>query len=729
MLDWTIIPRNLPPLRSSRRGFLIGAASVAGGLAIGFHPIAATAQAAAETLNPLETLVLIGADDRVTIMSSQFDMGQGAYHGLATLVLEELGARWDQVEVAGGWGNPNLFGNPAMGGFQGTGGSTSMSVAWDRYRLAGATAREMLVAAAAEHWGVPAGEISVADGQITHPTAGNLPFGAVAAAAAALPVPAEPALKSPADWTIIGDEALRRFDSAPKTNGTHDFTLDIQLPGMLTAVMIHPPRFGATVASFDAGDALAMPGVVDVVATSRGVAVVGEHMWAALRARDAVTVDWDETAAETRGTDAIMAEYHRLAGTAPMAMAMSEGDTATALEGAAQVLEAEFEFPFLAHAALEPLNAVAARAEDGTVEVWGGMQMPDLYQMVLTEIAGVTPDKLRLHVMKTGGGFGRRAVFDADVLAEAVAVARALDWRAPVKVQWTRENDMRGGRYRPAYVHKVRAGLDAEGRLAGWDHHIVGQSIIAGGPFAMMIEDGIDVTSVEGALHLPYDIPNRSVGLTTTDVRVPVLWWRSVGSTHNAYVVETFLDELAAAAGKDPLDFRMEMMAASPRHAAVLSLAAEKAGWDTPPPEGRFRGIALAESFETYVAQVAEISLGERGVRVHKVVCAVDCGIAINPDNIRAQMEGSIGFGLGAILDEEVTMTEGVVDQGNYDGYPPLRIDAMPEVEVHIVPSTERPTGVGEPGVPPIGPAVANAIRAATGRPVRVLPINKALQV
>jgi isoquinoline 1-oxidoreductase beta subunit len=354
--------------------------------------------------------------------------------------------------------------------------------------------------------------------------------------------------------------------------------------------------------------------------------------------------------------------------------------------------------------------------------------MPDLYQMVAASVAGVPPERVRLHVMKTGGGFGRRGVADADVIVEAVAAARALDWRAPVKVQWTREDDMKGGRYRPAYVHRVRAGLDAEGRLMAWDHHIVGQSIMAGGPFEAMIQGGIDPTSVEGALHLPYAIPNRRVGLTTTDVRVPVLWWRAVGSTHTAYVVETFLDELAESAGSDPLEFRLAMMAESPRHAGVLRLAAEKAGWGGSLPEGRARGIAMAESFQTYVAQVAEVSIVDGAVRVHKVVCAVDCGVPINPDNIRAQMEGGIGFGLGAILAEELTLTGGEVDQANYDAYTPLRIEGMPEVEVHIVPSTERPTGVGEPCVPPIGPAVANAIYALTGRRVRSLPIAKAMQ-
>jgi isoquinoline 1-oxidoreductase beta subunit len=365
--------------------------------------------------------------------------------------------------------------------------------------------------------------------------------------------------------------------------------------------------------------------------------------------------------------------------------------------------------------------------DDGVLEIWAGHQMPDMYQAIAAEIAGVTPDKVVLHVMTTGGGFGRRAVFDADVVGEAVAAARAIGWRAPVKVQWTRDNDMKGGRYRPAYVHAIRAGLDDAGQIVGWDHHIVGQSIMDGGPFAAMIKDGVDPTSVEGAQHLPYAIPNRTVGLTTASVGVPVLWWRAVGSTHTAFAVETFLDELAAAAGKDPLDFRMAMLEGSPRHAAVLKLAADKAGWGTPPPAGRFRGLALAESFSTYVAQVVEIEMTDTGPAVRRVVCAVDCGVAINPDTVRAQMEGAIGFGLGAALAEEITLVDGAVQQANYDTYTPLRIDAMPQVEVHIVPSTERPTGVGEPGVPPIGPAVANAIRAATGKPVTVLPISKAM--
>lgn len=720
----------LPPLQPTRRGFLLAAAAVAGGLAVGFRPGESSAEDAAGSaaINPFEAYVTITADDRVTVVSSQFDMGQGSYHGVATLVLEELGARWDQIEVVGGWGDSKKYGNLAQGGqFQLTGGSSSMASSWDRYRMAGSAARQMLVAAAAEEWGVPAAEIAVAGGKLSHPSGRNAPFGAFAAQAASMPVPASVALKEPAQWTVIGNDEVRRYDSASKANGTHGFTIDLQLPGMLTAVMIHPPKFGARVRSFDAEAAKALPGVVDVVETPRGVAVVGQHMWAAMKGREAVAVEWDAAAAETRGSAEIMTQYRQLAAGAPAILVSREGDAASAMAGAARVVEARYEFPYLAHAALEPLNAVARMNADGTLEVWGGHQAPDLYQYVASQVAGTTPDKIRLHVMKTGGGFGRRAVFDADVIVEAVATARALGWRAPVKLQWMRENDMKGGRYRPAYVHSLRAGLDANGRIVAWEHHIVGQSIMKGTQFEQFMKNGIDPSSVEGAHVLPYAMPSRSLGLTTTDVGVPVLWWRAVGSTHNAFAVEAFIDELAKAADRDPLEFRLAMLDGSPRHANVLRLAAEKAGWDKPPPAGRARGIALAESFNTIVAQVAELSVGNDGVRVHKVVCAVDCGVAINPDNVRAQMEGGIGFGLGAILAEELTLSGGVVDQGNYDTYKPLRIDAMPEVEVHIVPSSERPTGVGEPGVPPIGPAVANAIHAATGTPVRRLPITKAL--
>ena len=714
---------------TSRRNFLIGAAAAGSALVVGFRPGAVALAEEDAPVNPLSAYVTIAEDNTITVHSAHFDMGQGAYHGIATLVKEELGCSWDQMSVIGAAGDVRLYGNLAWGGFaQGTGGSTAMASSWGRYRTAGATAREMLKAAAADSWGVAAGDVVAENGMLSGPGGQQATYGEMAAKAADMPVPAEVALKPASAWTDIGNEETLRFDRVGKTDGSQDFTIDVKLPGLLTAVPIHPPKFGATVASFDAAEAKAVKGVVDVVRTPRGLAVVGEHMWAAIKGRDLVSVEWDESGAETRGSEAILADYRAQSVNEPTVFARNDGNAAEALAGADRVVEATYEFPFLAHAALEPLNAVVHRNEDGIIEVWGGHQIPDMYQMASAQVAGVDPSQVKMHVMKSGGGFGRRAVADADVIVEAVATARALGWRAPVRMQWTREDDMAAGRYRPAYVHRLRAGLDAEGNIVAWDNHIVGQSILGGTPFEGMIENGVDATSVEGSNTLPYAIPNLSVGLTTTDVKVPVLWWRAVGSTHTAYATEAFFDELATAAGRDPVEWRMELIRDHPRHTETLKLVAEKANWGGPVPEGRFRGVSLHESFSSVVAQIAEVSVEGTDVRVHKVWCAVDCGIAINPDTIKAQMEGGIGFGLGSILTEELTLADGgTVEQGNYDMYSILSIDQMPEIEVHIVPSDNAPTGVGEPGTPPIGPAVANAVFAATGKRIYTLPFAKGL--
>jgi isoquinoline 1-oxidoreductase subunit beta len=712
--------------KPSRRSFVLGSAAVSGALVIGFRPSGAAAQSAVAGARQLTEYVRIGADNSVTVLSAHMDMGQGIYHGLATLVNEELRADWSQIRVEGGAGNPKAFGNILWGGsIQGTGGSTGMASSFDRYRQAGAAAREMLVQAAARDWNVKASEISVERGVLRHGSK-QATFGAMAEKASQQAVPTNVPLRDAKDWIYIGKgrDAVGKFDSLAKSTGKQDFTIDVKLPGLLTAVMIHPPLFGATVKSFDASKAKAMAGVVDVVQVPRGVAVVADHMWHALKAREAVTVVWDDSKAEKRSSKELMASYRDTARKPGAANAAVVGNVGTAMAGAAKVLEATFEFPYLAHAALEPLNAVA-RITGGRVEVWGGHQMPDIYQAIAAQTAGVTPDRVTMHVMKTGGGFGRRAVADGDIIQEAVAVSRAIGGR-PVKVQWDRENDMRGGRYRPAYVHYLKAGLDKDGNVTAWYNHIVGQSIMTGSPFeAGYVRNGIDPTSVEGAQKLPYAFPNMKVDLTTTKVGVPVLWWRAVGSTHTAYAVEAFIDELAEAAGKDPIQFRLGMMKDSPRHVGVLRLAAEKAGWGQPLPAGRFRGVALAESFNTFVAQIAEVSVINGQPKVHRVVCAVDCGVAVNPDNIRAQMEGGVGFGLGAVLKSQLTLDNGKVVEGNFDGYEVLRMDEMPEVEVHIVPSTASPTGVGEPGVPPIGPAVANAFYQATKRRVRVLPFSR----
>jgi isoquinoline 1-oxidoreductase beta subunit len=720
-----------PQPKATRRSFILSALAVGGSLVIGFRSPSSAQEKKADTtpVNPLAAYIKIDADNKVTIYSSQFEMGQGAYHGIATLVNEELGADWTNISVEGGYGNTALYGNIAWGGVaQGTGGSTSMASSWERYRKAGAAARMMLISAAAKQWNVPEAEIKTEMGKLTHASGKSAMYGELAAAAAASNIPADVPLKAKEQWTQIGSDKLKRYDSKVKTNGTQAYTIDVKLPDMKTAVMIHPPMFGATVKSFDASKAKAVKGFIDAVQIPRGVAVIADNMWNAIKAREAVTVEWDDSAAEKRGSAEIMTEYRDQAAKPGIAIARDDGNIEDGFKNAASIMEATFEFPYLAHAALEPLNAVAQKTGD-MIEVWGGHQMPDLYQYIASQVGGTTPDKIKLHVMKSGGSFGRRAVTDGEVIAEAVAIGAATGWKYPVKVQWTRDNDMKGGRYRPAYVHRIKAGMDKDGKVIAWANHIVGQSILTGTPFEQgLVTNGIDLTSVEGASNIPYAIPNMKVELSTMKTGVPVLWWRAVGSTHTAFAVEAFIDELAEATKTDPVAFRLAMLEKQPRHQAVLKLAAEKAGWDKPLGEGKHRGIALAESFSTVVAHVVEISMPKNGeIKVERVVTAVDCGTVINPDQVRAQVEGAVGFGLGAILQEELTLNKGMVNQANYDSYTPLRINQMPKVEVHWIASDAAPTGIGEPGVPPVGPALANAIYQATKKRLRVLPLSKGL--
>ncbi|MBA4095909.1 MAG: twin-arginine translocation pathway signal protein [Rhodospirillum sp.] len=723
-----MLPLKLKPeiFRPTRRAFLLGAAVAGTGLSVSFRVPGARAEVAAEP-NPFNAYVTISPDNKVTILSAHMDMGQGAYHGIATLVAEELEADRDQLVVVGAAGNPKLYGNLAWGGVaQGTGGSSAMFSSFDRYRKAGALARTMLVNAAAKQWNVPAGEIKVAKGVLSHASGKQVTFGELADAAAKEQVPTEVALKPRDQWKVIGSEDFRRIDSREKSTGQQPYTIDLKLPGMLTAMVAHPPLFGATVKSFDPAPAKAVKGVVDVVQISRGVAVVAENTWAAMKGREALTVEWDDSAAEKRGSAELFAEYLKQADQPGEAVAATRGDVDGAMAKATKTIEATYQFPYLAHAALEPMDAVAHKNGD-VLEIWGGHQMPDLYQAVASQIAGVTPENVTLHVMKTGGGFGRRAVTDADIIVEAVETAKAIGWKAPVKVLWTREDDMRGGRYRPLFVHKVKVGLDDAGNILAWQHRQVGQSLLIGTPFeAMAVKDGVDGTSVEGVSDTKYALENFRSEVVNAKVGVPVLWWRSVGHTHTAYVMETMIDDIARQTGKDPVELRRALLKDHPRHLATLNLAAEKAEWGKDMPQGTFRGVALHESFGTVVAEIADIKMDDKGgFKVERVVCAVDCGTAINPDQVRAQMEGGIGFGLGSVLHEELTLTKGAVDQTNYDAYLPLRIEEMPTVETYIVPSEAVPSGVGEPGVPPIGPAVANALAAATGKRVRILPFAK----
>ncbi len=722
----------------SRRRFLQGSA----GLTLGFclpSVLAAAAagpgKAGAGLAAPLHfapnAFLRIGADNTVTVISKHLEMGQGTYTGLATILAEELDADWKTVRVEGAPADATRYNNLFWGAAQGTGGSTAMANSWEQLRKAGAAGRTMLVSAAARKWRVPAAEIEVREGLVSHAASGRkASFGQLARDAAAEAVPAEVKLKDPRDFRLIGKQAPRK-DSADKTNGKAMFTQDVQLPGMVVAVVAHPPRFGAKVKSFDASGAKAVKGVLRVVQIPQGVAVLAKDTWSAKRGRDALSVTWDESKAFKLGSEEILAGYHELAKT-PGQVARQEGDPDQAFARAAKVLRAAYDFPYLAHAAMEPMNCVVRLNRDGC-EVWNGEQLHTGDQHALAALFGLKPEQVRIHMLYAGGSFGRRACKDSDYVLEAAQIVKAIGGRAAVKLVWLREDDMRAGYYRPLFHHALEAALDANGRLVGWRHRLVGQSILIGSPFEqMLVKDGLDQVSVEGAANLPYAIPNLRVDLhTPRDIGVPVLWWRSVGSSHTAYSTEVFLDEVAAAMGKDPVALRLELLAAHPRHAGVLKLAAEKAGWGTPLKVGpagerRGRGVAVHESFNSYVAQVAEVTVAQDGaIKVDRIVCAVDCGIAINPDNVRSQVEGAVGFALSAALHGEITLKEGRVEQGNFDAYPLLRIDEMPAVEVHIVPSTAPPTGIGEPGVPPVAPAVANAIAAATGRRLTRLPFRR----
>jgi len=708
----------------TRRRFLQSATLAGTALLVGFRFDGRRAFAADEVFAP-NAFVRIAPDNTVTIVGKHLEMGQGSYTGLAVILAEELDADWAQVKVEAAPADATRYNNLKLGPMQATGGSTSLANSWEQLRRAGATARAMLVEAAAQEWSVPAAEIIVDRGVVSHPPSGRqATFGELASKAATLTPPTQVTLKDPKDFKLVG-KVVRRVDGAAKTDGSAKFTLDFSAPGMLTALIARPPRFGAIVKSIDAIGTRRVKGVTHVVQVPSGVAVVATSFWAARKGREALRVTWDESRAERRGSDDLFTAYRALA-LGPGQPARREGDAAGALRRAAKVIEAIYEFPYLAHAPMEPLDAVVRVGADGC-DYWAGSQLQTIDQAAIARTLGLPPEKVRVHTLLAGGSFGRRGTFEGDVAGEAAAIAKAIGRDKTVKLVWTREDDIQGGKYRPLYVHRLRAGLDAQGNIIGWEHRIVGQSLMAGTPFERaLVKNGVDGTSVEGAANLPYDIPNLTVELHTTQVGVPVHSWRSVGSTHTAYSTETFLDELAHAAGRDPLEVRRALLAKHPRHLGTLNLAAEKAGWGEPLPAGRARGIAVHESFDTVVAQVAEVSRRSDGLpKVERVVCAVDCGTAVNPDVVRSQMEGGIGFGLAAALWSEITLVHGRVQQRNFDGYRPLRIEDMPAVEVHIVPSGAVPTGVGEPGVPPIAPAVANAFFQLSGQRARRLPFAR----
>ncbi len=715
----------------TRRSVLAGVASTGLLVAVGgLLPRSAQAAmpgaegAAAGPLAP-NAFVRVGTDNLVTIICKHHEMGQGNTTGLASMAADELDADWALVRTEYAPSNPKLYNNLAFGDMQGTGGSSAIANSFLQMRTAGATARAMLVAAAADTWKVPATEIRADRSVLTHASGRRATYGEMASAASRQAPPANPVLKTASQFTFIGkDRSTPRVDSPSKCDGSAIYTIDVKLPGLLTAVIAWPPSFGATLVSFDANDAKQVKGVTDVVQVPEGVAVVANGTWAALQGRRALKVIWDESTSGRLDSDALLAQY-RVQAAQPGAPFVRPAATHPAPAPAAQTIEAVYEFPFLAHAAMEPMNCVAW-LHDGMLETWSGHQFPSFDHMFAAKAAGLPMEKVKLHTLVSGGSFGRRANAWSDFTVAAVNVAKAINGRAPVRLQYTREDDMGAGLYRPMVVHAVKVGIDASGRIADWQHTIVGQSIMAGTAMAGMVKDGIDPTSVEGVSPTPYALPMLSGDLHSPALAVKPLWWRSVGNTHTAYVMETMIDELARAAGQDPLGYRLALLGKSERAAGVLKLAAEKAGWGKTPRAGVAQGIAMHESFGSFVAQVAEVSMQNGKVKVERVVCAIDCGVAVNPDVIRAQMEGCIGFALGALYYGQIDVKNGRAVQRNFDTYKSLRIHEMPTVDVHIVQSTAAPTGVGEPGVPPLAPAVANAVARLGGPRVRRLPFARA---
>jgi isoquinoline 1-oxidoreductase beta subunit len=705
------------PQTIERRTFLRVSAALGGGLLIGFRLPGAAEPASGDDFVP-NAFVRIATDGKVTVIVNKAEMGQGVCTSLAMLLAEELDADWSKVGFEFAPVDP-VYAHPGFG-IQMTGGSTSVAGMSEPLRKAGASARAMLVAAAARSWNVGAAECRTEKGSVVGPGGKRAGYGDLASLAAGIEAPKDVALKDPKDFSIIG-KPLPRLDTADKVSGKAQFAIDVRLPGMLTALVAHSPTFGGRVKSVKSDAALAVPGVKKVVEISSGVAVIATGFFPAKRGRDLLEIEWDLGPNAKLATDELRAEAKRLA-TTPGLVARKDGDVAAAAGSAAKRLEAEYELPYLAHATMEPLNCVVdLRADHCTV--WAGSQFQTVDHAAAARTAGLDPKQVELHTTFLGGGFGRRANPASDYIVEAVEIAKAAG--APLKLVWTRTDDLRAGYYRPMWHSRIGASLDAAGAVTSWNHTIVGQSFIAGTPFEpFIIKDGIDGTSVEGAVDLPYAIPNVQVELHTTKIGVPTLWWRSVGHSHTAFVVESFLDEIAHAAGADPLALRRKLLAGKTRLLGVLERAAKEAGWGSPLPAGRARGLAVHESFNSYVAHVAEVSIEKGRARVHRVTTAVDCGRVVNPDTVKAQLEGAVGFGLTAALYSQITLKDGRVEQSNFHDYPMLRMHEMPSVDVHIVESSEPSTGVGEPGVPPVAPAVCNALFELTKKRIRRLPIR-----
>jgi isoquinoline 1-oxidoreductase beta subunit len=718
-------------IKLTRRDFLIGSTATGGGLMIAFtlggceqDKVPSIQTGAAGELPPESeegefkpnAWLSINSDDTVTIRVGSSEMGQGTLTGIAMLIADELDADWSKVHAEHAPAD-KAFTNPIIGR-QHTGGSTAIRGFWPIVRKAGAVGRDMLMHAAAVRWNIHPNDCHTENGAVIHETRDHhhLSYGELADSASQLPIPDSVFLKEPDEFALIG-KSIPRLDIPDKVNGKAVFGIDVELPGMLTATVARCPVKGGTVKSFDGSKALALPGVKRIEAISAGIAVIADHYWAAKQGRDALNIEWDTAGNETLSSASIEAQFKTAIDKG--LIERDDGDIEKSLDAAASTLQAVYTVPYQAHVCMEPMNATADVRSDGC-DVYAPTQGQTSTQNTAMRISGLPREKVRVHTTFLGGGFGRRS--EQDFIADAVECSKIAG--QPVKVIWTREDDIMHDQYRPATYNILRGGVDASGKITAWEHRIAGPSIMA--RVSGSEGDGHDWSSTEGAKNIPYAIASQRVTYAMSNTPVPVGFWRSVGSSQNAFITECFFDELAKLAARDPLDARLDLMSEHPRHAGVVKLAAKKAGWGKKLPAGRARGIAVAESFASYVAMVAEVSIEKGAVRVHRMTCAVDCGITVNPDSIRAQMEGAIVYGLTATLKGKISIAGGQVQQRNFDDYPLLRLEECPVIDVHIVDSEQEPGGVGEPGVPPTAPAVANAVFALTGKPVRSLPIRLA---
>ncbi len=711
-------------MNSSRRSFLQASVATGGGLLLTVSfPSLSQDRGLVETPPQPHVFLTIKPDNTVVIKIKHLDMGQGTVTGLASIAAEELDADWDLVRYEYAAADITKFKNGLLG-VQGTGVSTSIANSWNELRKAGAAARQMLIAAAAAHWKVPLEEISTEKNKLIHKKSSQtITYGFAAKKAAEMPVPQNVGFKNSSAYQLVGQPSIRKLDSADKTTGKEIFGLDFKLPGMVYATLARPPKFGAKLTSFDATKTLAMPSVLDVMPTKFGVAVIASNTWAAMKGREALTLVWDFKEAEERSTDQMLKDLKALLAQ-PAPVAKQSGNEIDGLETYFSIKSAEYSFPFLAHAPMEPLNATVELTATGA-NLYTGCQFQTVDQMAVAQELGLQPAQVNVVTLMAGGSFGRRANPASDYVREAAVVAKAYA-KAPVKLVWNRQDDLHGGYYRSMFVHQVKTATNKAGEVVAWDHKVAGHSIAEGTGFArFLVKNGIDHTSQEGSFENKYALPNFKCTVSTAPKKVPVLWWRSVGHTHGVYVTETMADEMAVSEKSDPLAWRLGRLKHNERLSRVIQEVGKKSNWHQKQALHHGRGMAAHSCYGSHIAHVVEVEQLKTGkLKISRVVCVIDCGIGVNPDIIKAQVEGGVAFALSAALFQKITFKDGLVQQDNFHQYPMLSMKDMPQVDVHILESQAPPTGVGEPVVPTVAPALANAIFSITGKRMRSLPFS-----